>query len=261
MSAEAKHLERLEQVAWSFQPASQTLTNARVLQKRRAWKYLLHTVDLADLIVELRDTHHILLAGNEALAHYENHYFDTEDRTSYRDHLRGRPRRHKVRVRSYVDRGLTTLEVKLRSPRGESDKKRLIRTFQDRSLDKEAAQFILDTAPVSPDELRPSLMNQFRRITLLGVDSEERVTVDVGLRFQENGKEINLLGVGIIEVKSAARRCDTVAIRLFRSRRLRSRSMSKYCVGSALLNPELAANRFLPLLRDIKKMESYTCSA
>ena len=211
---------------------------------------------VAQLLEPLAANYQVLLANGEALARYENHYFDTPKRRCYREHRRGRSRRYKVRVRSYLDRRITTLEVKSRNPRRLTLKSRLEREFGDLGVaDEGAQQFIAQHSPLQASQLQPSLSNSFRRISLVGLHSPERITIDLGLRFVEGGSERLLSSLAVAEVKSACGRNGTTVLAHFRRMRLRPQGFSKYCVGTALLNEGLRANRFLPILRQVARLE------
>jgi len=246
----------IEQLVTGFAPASDELVAQRRLEQRLDWKFVLPLDAVAGLLQRLAPDYQVLLAAGEVLARYENHYFDTEDRHCYREHHRGRARRYKVRVRSYLDRQITVLEVKSRNPRRVTFKHRLEREFGDLSIaDAGAERFIAQHAPLLASQLQPRLSNSFRRITLLGLHSPERITIDLGLRFVEGGAERLLSSLAIAEVKSGRSRNGTPVLGHFRGARLRPQGFSKYCIGSALLNEGLRANRFLWILRQVARLE------
>lgn len=97
--------------------------------------------------------------------------------------------------------------------------------------------------------LVPSLVTDYRRATLLDAVAGSRLTIDVDLRFYAgHGADTRVRSeTVVIETKSAAGpgRVDTVLRRLG----VRPVSVSKYCVGIALLHPELPANPWNRLLR------------
>ena len=100
--------------------------------------------------------------------------------------------------------------------------------------------------------LVPRLWTSFRRITLVGRDTAERVTIDTDLRFNTGSKERRLDGVVIAEIKQERARRDS-AIRLqLRDQGIRPLRMSKYCLGSALLDPTLKHNSFKAKLLALK---------
>ncbi|MCO4748419.1 MAG: polyphosphate polymerase domain-containing protein [Proteobacteria bacterium] len=248
-------LARVDAIARSMPQASLGLLNQRVLQRRQDWKFLIPLQAMPSLLARLADSHAVLWAGAEVLARYETLYFDTADRRCFHDHRRGRPRRYKVRARTYPERQLTMLEVKQRH-RGGTVKERMVRPFHDHGIDAMGGRFIASHSPLSRDELQPMLANQFRRLTLLGVHDPQRVTFDLALSFGQGPHRHALPCAVVAEVKSASGRARTPALRAFAQSGLRPSRMSKYCVGTALLHPEVRANRFQPLLRALSRLEA-----
>lgn len=252
----AEHRAAINLAASQFELADAELLAARSLEQRRDWKFVMSEAVLAELLPLMRSSYRVLPAGGELLAQYETYYYDTEDLHCYREHRRGRSRRHKLRVRSYLDRNVTMLEVKSRDARRMTEKHYLQREFGDLTISDEAAQqFIVRHSGLPPETLGHSLNNSFRRITLLGVERPERITLDVQMKFHVGEAACGLPGVVVAEVKSANSRTRTDVLRLFRSARLRPLGFSKYCLGTALLNEGLRANRFLPTLRQVSRLE------
>lgn len=246
----------IEQSIAAFAPAGETLLAQRMLEQRRDWKFVLPLGLVEQLLEPLSADYRVVLAAGQPLARYENHYFDTADLHCYREHHRGRARRYKVRVRSYLDREISSLEVKSRDPRRITRKRRLAREFGDLTVQGAAAEeFIAQHCPLRAGELRPGLSNSFRRITLVGVHSPERITLDLGLRFAQGGSSRPLSSLAVVEVKSARSRNGTPVLAHFRRARLRPQGFSKYCVGTALLNEGLRANRFQRILRQVARLE------
>jgi hypothetical protein len=95
----------------------------------------------------------------------------------------------------------------------------------------------------------------FRRLSLVGLNAPERVTIDLdvvaetvdGLRWSAGDRIV-------IEVKQEPFCVRTPAMRAIRDAGLRPRSMSKYTVATALVRPELRRNRLLPVLRGLARM-------
>jgi len=245
-----------EQLMAGFAPAGEALVAQRMLEQRRDWKFVVPLDAVSGLLQGLASDYQVLLAAGQSLARYENHYYDTAARHCYREHRRGRARRYKVRVRSYLDREITSLEVKCRTPRRITFKRRLERQFADRSIAGGGAEdFIEEHTALPAATLQPSLSNSFRRITLVGLHSPERITVDLGLCFSHEDAQHPMYSFAVAEVKSARKRTGTPALAHFRRLHLRPQSFSKYCIGSALLNEGLRANRFLPILRQVARLE------
>ena len=92
-----------------------------------------------------------------------------------------------------------------------------------------------------------SLVNSYQRTTLALPQSSGRVTVDMGLAFWMPGDEAwRTDHIAIIETK--ARVQATSVDRWLWSRHIRPARVSKYCTCLAVINPELPANRWRPVI-------------
>jgi hypothetical protein len=231
------------------------LTQRAALQTRVDRKYLVTTATLAAMMDEIAGSTAALDIDGRRVFGYSSVYFDTDDLLCFREHRQGRRRRFKVRTRSYLDSGDCLLEVKAVGLRGRTVKSRTDHPpAAAGTLTTEGLTFVadaLDHHPAVP-ALRPSVVTDYHRITLLDRESGSRVTIDLGLRFTGSGDTAGSVVAApqdtvVVETKSAARpgRADRALQRLG----ARPQSVSKYCVGVALLHPELPANRWHRVLR------------
>ncbi|MEQ1759670.1 MAG: polyphosphate polymerase domain-containing protein [Vicinamibacterales bacterium] len=241
-------LERLED-------ASPELLADRLLQTRVDRKFVMPRTLIAPLLTRLDAGHRLLRAAGSPAATYETWYFDTPDWRLYDDHRRGRMPRYKVRVRHQVERQMSFLEVKRKAQDGRTHKARLERTFRDASLDATAGDFIAAHSPITTAELRPALWLRFRRATILSVDTEERLTIDWDFSFRTIHSDRAWEQAAIVEIKQPRYHHDTPSVRALRDLGVRESSISKYCVGLAMLSP-LRANSFKPALRDIERISA-----
>ncbi|AIY00993.1 hypothetical protein ART_1394 [Arthrobacter sp. PAMC 25486] len=236
------------------------------LQRRVDKKFLLSRGQLAELLERLDDDFAVMEIAGRRIFGYSSTYFDTPGLEQFRVHRQGRRRRFKVRTRTYLDSGLCMFEAKLKGSRGETDKHRIPYPLADSAImNGEAQEFLaelLDAEYRLPlPELTPVMTVDYRRGTLVNPHSKERLTCDVGLLCRDgaggNGAgETCLTGVQevagpdlvVVETKSADGR--GVADRVLAEMGIRELSMSKYCVGIALLHPHLPANRWNRVLRE-----------
>ena len=190
-------------MAEPFGVASLDLLADRALTVRSDWKFVLRQSLVPELLRTLSKTHLVLMAGQERWGRYSSQYYDTPDQVCFHDHRRGKPRRFKVRHRDYLDRNLTMLEIKDRVPRGDTHKRRLPQMWRQRVVDVAGAAFLSEGGHVPVDGLVPTLANRFYRLTLLGENVLERLTVDLCIGFGLDGRIGGLPGVCVLEVKSA----------------------------------------------------------
>lgn len=228
------------------------ITAVADLQTRTDRKYLLPVDDWVFVVDQFHRRLHALEIDSRRLFDYESVYFDTPDLLAYHRHAHGRRTRFKIRTRSYLDTGDTALELKTKGGRGETQKQRYPYRMQDRyrlTSDARAviAEHVADQLAGGTPEL--ALSTCYRRATLLDAASGSRLTCDVGLRFSDGKGHYYDAPPELILVESKTTgRTTPVETALWR-RGHRPVSISKYCAGLALLNPELPANRWHRTLR------------
>jgi hypothetical protein len=144
-------------------------------------------------------------------------------------------------------------EIKAKTPRGDTKKKRMEVPFmtQGGSLDDRCRRFAEDYLNMSLEDYGPSLDNSFCRVTLLGIEAEERITVDFDISFTHRNRHTSIPGLAIVEVKSASPRHLTPTLMNLNSAGMRPQGLSKYCAGITLLEPNLLPSWFAGMRRRI----------
>jgi hypothetical protein len=236
------------------------LLKERALLKRFDVKMLLDASVLPQLLAQLAGDYGVLSAGSTRLASYRTLYFDTPDLRFYRDHARGRATRHKVRIRHYPERQVAFLETKTRCNHGTTDKKRLEVPFGQCTLDEEGRALVLDSTGILAGALTPVAWTNFTRITLVGLHTAERVTLDLNLNLTCGERSQRFERLLIAEVKQPHINPRTPAMLALRRCDGRKGSMSKYAVAIALLAGGVPRNRLLPTLRRIERIEECSTS-
>jgi hypothetical protein len=174
---------------------------------------------------------------------YESRYFDTPDRLTYHNHVMGRPDRFKLRTRSYLDSGETMLEIKLQGSDGVTDKRRIGHRFAERDritpgARRHFARALHRIGRSVPRELVQTCVISYRRTTFAAPDGSARITCDHGLRWTDTRSVVEGFPDHVlVEVKSAD--AVTAMDRALTELGVAPVSLSKYCVGQALLHPEL----------------------
>jgi hypothetical protein len=135
---------------------------------------------------------------------------------------------------------------------GRSIKSVLPLPFGLSTLGEDAYAFIERHCPVPARELAPRIWITFRRITLVGYEWDERVTIDCNLEYGDGCKSERWPAVAIAEVKQRRRVNHTPSIQALRCARVSERSISKYCVAMAHL-AEVRGNSFKPALRALER--------
>jgi hypothetical protein len=177
---------------------------------------------------------------------YQTDYFDTSDLHSYFAHHGGRTRRFKIRHRHYTQSDVAFWEVKARYAAGKSKKMRLSGQ-RNEAGSPDVVSLIAEHSPYQWHHLQHSLRVGYERITLVHHYQYERVTIDTALWFEMNEKRMALPGLAIVEIKQGKHQSSPMWEAL-RKRQWGVRSVSKYCLGMALLHPELKQNHFKPTI-------------
>lgn len=228
------------------------VTRVAGLQTRTDNKYLLTPEQFVELMDNVPSSTRILDIDERRVFSYESVYFDTEDLALFRAHRQRRRRRFKVRTRSYVDTGGTTFEVKLKGYREQTVKHRTPHDFERRRQLTGGARSFLhnvlrDEYGVSAPALEPSLMTTYRRSTLVDPENAARLTCDVDLWCADNHTGAAGPDLVLVESKSAGGRAP--ADNALKAMGIRPVSLSKYCIGTALVHPGVPANKWNRLLR------------
>jgi hypothetical protein len=227
------------------------LTTAE-LQTRVDRKYVVPLELFTSVLDRMGDDLAVLQIDGLRLFRYESIYFDTPDLAAYHQHAYGRRRRVKVRTRSYLDSGECLLEFKSVGARGETVKERYpYRLAARHELDAEARALARARVGdcISTPVLRKVLTTAYQRATLVDPVQGNRVTCDVDLQFLNcAGQRFGPLdGVVLLESKTVG--SESRIDRMLRRLGSRPLSLSKYCVGMAVLDPRLPANRWNRELR------------
>lgn len=219
------------------------------LMNRVDRKYLLDEAEASALLRGLDPRTRILRIDSRQEFRYWSTYFDTTDLTSYRLAAHGRRRRFKVRTRSYLDSGVSFLEVKTKDPRGLTVKDRTDHDPADTAeIGPDDRGFVAERLAVHglepglADQLLPVLSTGYRRITLLPPEAGVRVTVDTDLTWTDGDRGLSADGLVIVETKSG-RRPSHVDRMLWRSGHRPGR-VSKYGTCLAALRGDLPDNKW-----------------
>ena len=230
------------------------------LLKRFDEKYLVDTDHIENFLSESSSNLSILQIDKLREFQYSSTYYDSESLTSWRDHIQGKRRRFKCRVREYSNSNDSFVEVKLKGNKGETIKSR---KRLNASLDSSNLRNYLDSVLVSmgysryEEELVPVLQVNYKRKTFLASVTNEKITVDSEIWFHNllNDASENLgENVHILEIKS--NRIDSNFRATLLKQGNRPSSLSKYILGTVLTNPNVSKNLYLPLIRSLSKIRN-----
>ncbi|XSG77003.1 polyphosphate polymerase domain-containing protein [Herpetosiphon llansteffanensis] len=240
-----------------FTPISLQQMDSVALLNRTDSKYVCAIQQLTAILPALVADYRVLEIAGRRMHRYHTRYFDTADFALYRRHHAGGRNRYKVRSRTYLDTQHYFLEVKHKINKYRTIKHRLATPIGLETLTPASKAFVQQLVPFDVGLLQPTLTNDFSRITLVNIAEQERVTLDLGIRFQADLHSVELTGVVIAEVKQAGINRSSPFIQGIRGQHLHTIGMSKYCSGAALLYPELPRNSFKPTLRYLHSLMEY----
>ena len=228
------------------------------LMNRIDTKYLVTSNELLSILKGVHGHYYAQEVEGNRLSPYSTVYYDTEDLRMYIIHHDRHLVRDKVRVRTYVDSQLTFCEVKHKTNKGRTKKKRIeVKPGTNVLEDPEAAAFLAERQPYPVNSLMPQLETAFDRFTLVNFEKTERLTIDCNLTFRNFtvGTTASMDDLVIMELKQDGRAHSLLKEVLF-DLRIKPYKISKYCIGTAMTRPEVKQNRFKKKIRRINKLKS-----
>lgn len=216
-------------------------------------KYIFHIKYLQELLDSLGGEYRVLEVQGIRNQLYRSLYFDTNRFQLYYGHLNGHLKRYKVRIREYSTSKTYFLEMKFKTNQGRTIKNRSKADKIALELSEDQKEFLKSLIPFSPSLLMAQTWTNFNRVTLIHREKAERVTIDTFPEWIFSEKKMALPSLVIAEVKRDNKASSKFA-QLLRQNHIRENGISKYCIGSALLGPNLKYNLFKPTLLSIKKI-------
>lgn len=218
-------------------------------------KYLINKSTLYSILEEVQNDYRVLEIDERRYNSYETIYYDTPNLDFYTLHHRGKVNRYKFRQRSYIESELNFMEIKFKNNKKRTIKNRVMIDGLDMDLSNENIDYIQEISQLDL-ELEATLVNTFTRITLVGIQFQERLTIDLNLSFDANEKQLELEKTVIIEAKQKKINRKSPFLKALKKRHQRTARISKYCFGMALTNTDLKQNNFKQRIKKIKKIEN-----
>ena len=239
---------------WEFAPISLEEMSGVKLMNRTDTKFVTNQATLCQLLEMAQNDYYVQEIDGGRNLEYDTTYFDTTAFDMYNHHQRDHANRQKIRFRTYCVSGQQFMEVKTKNNHGRTKKKRIEVTDMN-VREQEKSDFLGKYLRYSVDTLQPALNNHFSRITLVNKGKTERLTIDSALHFHNmvSGVDKDMGNLVIIELKRDGLVYSPV-LEMLRQLRIHPHGFSKYCMGSALTNPELRVNRFKRKLIEINKI-------
>ncbi len=247
--------QEMDRAVLALSPISLAGMEEVKLMNRTDVKYIVPQSVLPELISHVANDYFIQEIEGRRVADYGTLYLDTDRLFLFRSHVNGKLNRCKWRIRSYLESGLTFLEVKQKTNTGRTLKKRIVYDITNQQSVDIAEDFIRDHSTIDPGTLQPWLQNRFSRMTLVNFQKTERLTIDFNVSFRNclTGKTVPIPNLAIIELKRD-RFSESVAGKTLSERRITRFGISKYCLGMALTNENVKGNLYKAKIRYIHKI-------
>ena len=225
------------------------------LMSRTDTKFAFNFFKLSNILEKLSQFYRVLSIDGNLIHDYKSLYFDTEDRKFYIEHHNRRVNRNKVRFREYVGSGLTFLEIKLKNNKGKTIKKRIKVDSISEEITKKQQRYIHKIIGY-PIEVSAKQWINFSRVTFVHKTQKERLTMDINLTFNNKKDEGDLKNIVIAEVKQERMSRSSDFMRIAKEMSILPMRLSKYCISSMQLYPQLKQNRFKEKQLFINKLQS-----
>ena len=240
----------------SFKPISLEEMGSVNLMDRVDKKYIFHVHQLPLFLSWLKEAYRVLTINEHRSITYESIYFDTPHLDLYRQHHCGKMNRYKIRYRNYAENNLSFFEIKLKTNKGRTVKRRISCQKIEESIHGSAKQFLEAKTHLLAEDLRAALWIKYKRITLVNLSSAERVTIDTGIIFKNKVDTEYFFPFVVAEVKQEKSRNSEFA-KLMDNNSVREGFMSKYCLGLCSLAPLLKKNNFKRSLTKLHKLQPH----
>jgi len=244
-------MEELERLLVAFEPTSLEEMDAVSLMDRCDNKYRIRESLLAGIIEFIYPHYKILTINQHRIFTYETLYYDTADYTLYLQHHNKKLSRLKIRHRSYNETGTGFLEAKRKTNKGRTIKNRMACNHLPDLQNADIMAFLDKFFPTDQKQLIPALWVYFKRFTLVSKVLNERVTIDTELKYAMNDKEISMRDMVIVETKRNGKAEKSMMKTFLDAHKISEGSMSKYCLGTALLQDGIKKNNFKSFLSKI----------
>ena len=237
-----------------FQSISLSEMDEVKLMNRMDTKFAFSASRFLDILDKLKADYRVFEIEGTRMPSYESLYFDDSTFSSFHDHHKGKMSRFKIRIRKYVESNLHFLEVKHKF-KGRTNKTRISANGFNKLLDQSQKEFI-QFRTNDLQELNPYLWNSFNRITLVNIQLQERLTLDLNISFKWEKSIQTFDNLVIAELKQDSLNRNSPFFTLMKQLQIRPYRLSKYCIGTIEMHSDkdIKFNRFKKKLLTLKKI-------
>lgn len=249
--------EHIIPVLKTFRPITlDEMDNVKLLN-RMDTKFVFQESKLIPFLEQIKSGYRVLETNPLRYTDYNSLYYDTSDFQMFYTHHRGKPERYKVRFRSYIDTKLFFLEVKHKNNKGRTNKSRKRTEKIEPFLSPDSIAYISRKTTLDATQLEAKLQVEFSRLTFVNNEENERATIDFNLRFSFNNRQVALPGIVVAEIKQNKFSVKSGSIAALRQLKVKEETMTKYCIGTSLIYPELKHNNFKSKIHTLNRLKNY----
>jgi VTC domain len=247
-------VSRVVELVNPYKPISLEEMDHVKLLNRVDSKFIFNTSTLLHCLENLQQEYRILEINNKRFTDYQSLYYDTQNFDLHKSHQNGKLNRHKIRFRQYDENGPCYLEIKFKSNKGRTIKERKKVPIIEKELSELSINYIKKHSGITKT-LDAKVWSFFKRITLVGTNYKERLTLDFELAFGAGNRIESLKNIAIAELKQDNYNRNSPFAQMMKANFVRPKSMSKYCIGNILIHKEVKQNNFKELLIKINKTQ------
>lgn len=238
------HLMAVDLAVESFEGISLGEMDSVKLMDRFDTKFVFPADFLPHILNAASKYYRVLQINDKRQFVYNSTYYDTPKLGMYHDHHNQKLNRYKVRKREYEASGQFFFEIKYKSNKGNTRKRRFETANWNKAFSPDEKEFIKKYTPFKPKKLSPFLDNSFSRITLVHKQKAERATFDLNLKYEHAGIHAGFPNFSIAEIKQAGSTGVSDIEKIFRESLIKPMNFSKYCMGIVMVHPGVKYNRF-----------------
>lgn len=216
-------------------------------------KYCVNMKQLQNILEAVSGHYYILKIDGIKIQTYHSVYYDTPCDLFYLSHHNGIGSRYKIRKREYVNSGISFFEIKHKTNKGKTNKKRIPALSVIPAITATENRFIYAATNHIFEGLTVKSENTFNRITLVSKTFDERCTIDINITIESNDKTLTLTDFAVIELKQGTLNMKSELTGVLKTARIYQLGFSKYCMGRALSEGNLKKNMFKSKILKIRK--------
>ncbi len=215
-------------------------------------KYMFSIDKLEAFLSDLQNKAVVLEINGQRQFHYKNLYFDYPNFNYFKHHHAGYLNRIKVRSRQYSEAGPFVFEIKKKTNKSKTVKRRITLPAFAMSKSELTETYLKDQLGIDFNDLTETVGVNYSRITMANIDMTEKFTLDINLEAVYKGNGHLFSNLAIAEIKQERFSNNSIFVAALKKINCYPSSFSKYCAAVLIHRPDIKHNRFKPFLKKVK---------